>query len=74
MSEWLVDTRDLDKNKEYRLYISLPLRYGEDSPAIDQCLEELGIKLIDEENFNEVYQRVKEKMNEKYGRLPGVRL
>lgn len=66
MSEFTVDTRFLNSRKEYRLFVSLPIRFGEDSVAIDACLEKLGIKEINEDNFERVYQQVREQMQKDY--------
>lgn len=66
MSEFTVDTRFLNSRKEHKLFVSLPHRFGEDSVAIDACLEKLGIKEINDDNFEQVYQQVREQMQKDY--------
>ena len=60
----------LSDDKGYALYVSLPMRLGEDSYTIEVCLEELEIAEINDGNFPEIYEKVKNLMYKKYPPAP----
>ena len=62
----MVDTANLSTWLNFSLFVSLPMRLDEDSTAIDICLEELQITEINDSNFSEVYEKVKNLMYKKY--------
>ena len=62
----MVNTANLSNYNNGILFIALPMRLDEDSAAIDICLEELQIIEINDSNFSEVYEKIKNLMYKKY--------
>lgn len=55
---------------DYQLFIALPMAFDEDSFAIYWCIARCGYQEATEENFQEVYNAVRDMMQQEFPKAP----